>query len=266
MSRQAQQSQLGALLNVLQSAEFYLIAAAEPLGERCSWAAVCAAETWKAACRLRLLLLQDPGCLLRSEQSTDASGAPEDWESVMRRIGPPGTPRLAAPGTPQGSAAAATPCSAPFARDRPLIHSYSQPAAARVLQLGEALHILQPLVHLLVLALARRHAGRRGRAPWLVALLLEATSCVLCERGRGSDREIPWADHTSNDRELRHRHRLLLLLLLRPALRSFVCAALRSLSRGLQVSPMIARVLWDAATLVERVDATNPRLLLSNVH
>ena len=158
--------------------------------------------------------------------------------------------------------AAATPCSPAFARERPLIHSYGQPAAARLLQLGEALHILQPIVHLLALSLARRHAGGRSQAPWLVALLLEATSCALCERGRGPEREIPWADHTSNARELRHRHRLLFLLLLRPALRSFVCAALRSLSRGLHgLSPMLSRVLRDAATLVERVDATNPRLL-----
>jgi hypothetical protein len=255
MARQAQQSQLGALLNTLQSAEFYLIAAAEPLGENFSWAAVCAAETWKAACRLRLLLLQDPGCLLRSEACADGSGAPEDWESVLRRVGPPGTPRLPGP---------CAPCSPPFTRERPLIHSYSEPAAARLLQLGEALHILQPVVHLLALSLTRKHAGGRSRAPWLVALLLEATSCVLCERGRGSEREIPWADHTSNDRELRHRHRLLFLLLLRPALRSFVCAALRSLSRGLNaLSPMLSRVLRDAATLVERVDATNPRLLTS---
>ncbi|EOD21226.1 hypothetical protein EMIHUDRAFT_241482 [Emiliania huxleyi CCMP1516] len=63
-------TRLASLLEWLQSADLYVEAVADTVaGPRGWWAAVAALEAWKAACRLRLLALQNHGSLMRAAPS-----------------------------------------------------------------------------------------------------------------------------------------------------------------------------------------------------
>jgi len=120
---------------------------------------------------------------------------------------------------------------------------------------GEAVHALQPPVYiLLIYALGRRLGpGRwRRRLPYLAAFALEAAALALC--ARGVRRDAPSAAYVPADAcELRHRRKLLILLLLRPAARAGTRAALAGLA-GAATSPSLRGWCASALELVEGLE------------
>lgn len=198
-------SRLAALLGVLQAWEYATETVVQHVvGERAGWAIVTMLEAWKASLRLRLLSHVTPGRLLSSFAPDDTPQ--ESWSSVVRRISASSNLRARAlretGGDNSGSGDSNSGESSQAGGD------WKQRAAWSLVRLGEALHVLQPVVYLALLqwqqrqlraAVARRggvssssgagffgggwqREGRR-RMPWLVALALEAIGLQLCTLG-----------------------------------------------------------------------------------
>lgn len=241
-------SRLAALISLIQSSTLLAEGAADMLaGRSCMWAVIALLEGWVASCRLRLLALQEPEHLMVS--SGAAASSQDRWSLAFRKI------RAGMrPGAPLGAA-----CSQPCAMQR---QADLNAAASR--RLGEVIHILQPVLHLLVLRLTRSCAGSAGDprlaaeqpwAPWLSAVLVEVLSLRLCSLGTPAG----GPSGASNKAELRHRHGLLFQLFLRPVLRALVHALLRRAALRL---PLILRPACERAIqLVGSLDMVCPRLI-----
>ena len=189
-------SRIASLIGVAQSAETVVeVLAGMLLGERSRERLLTLLEAYKATCRLRLLRLQPAGSLVhslppqsggaagrhslggRSELSVRA-GAPTALQDGGLARWPRASLRAGACSDTVAAAAAATAAGAPLS-----------PA---VLRLGEVLHIVAPVMHLLLVQLfpspsagagSSRRAGARVWLPWLAALLLDSLALALCRAG-----------------------------------------------------------------------------------
>lgn len=258
-------SRLGAIISALQSAEYLLETVATRLvGAHGGWTVVTLLESWRAACRLRLLSLQQGSPLLLSTVTEEVGGG--RWSSVASRIGARVSLRERASKLAQESG-----CSSEHVR--------TDLTTARTL--GELLHILQPLAYLLMLLVQRtRRQTPQGRdpsrlhalatrLPWLVSLSLETIALYLCSKCSGvparhiarvgsavsslggSVERVPPREAA----ELAHRWKLALLFLLRPGARAATRALLVCLSK--RRSPAAIRGSFrHALELIDSLDET----------
>ena len=257
MRDEEEASSCGKLLEVLQSVDFVFESLLTPLlsSDRASWTLATLLEAWKAACRLRLLAMTEPGHLLRSQRGAEAVQR-EALLDVARRV-----------------ATAASPLQF---RAGGRCYATTRAAAAResggltAMRAGEWLHVLQPTVYI-AMVLAQLNgvrcltSGWRRRLPYLTALIMELVGLQLCVRGwRQLQRErtpqaraLATRGAQTNERELVHRRTLLALFLLRPAVREAVCRALSTMvasrrlpwlaawCRGaLEMGEILERAIW----------------------
>eukprot|EP00908_Phaeocystis_cordata_P023260 Transcript_5692.p2 GENE.Transcript_5692~~Transcript_5692.p2 ORF type:complete len:298 (+),score=44.79 Transcript_5692:76-969(+) len=264
MPPETEASRIASLINWASHAETLVEVAAELLlGEQSRQRVLTLLEAYKALCRLRLLHLQPAGSLMRSLP-------PEgDGPSGLRLGGRSELSKRAGAPMPLGNGGPARWPRAAVAHDDVSTQAaVTSPSTA--LQLGEILHILQPLLHLLLVQLLtpspnpggapRRAAVVRAWLPWLTALLVDVAALQLCragthasprtssmngatapradEGGSGAARRLancwrlPPQSEISADNldELRHRRQLAMLFLMRPAGLVALKTVLRSLS------------------------------------
>ena len=219
-------SRIASLIGVAQSAETVVeMLAGMLLGERSRERLLTLLEAYKASCRLRLLRLQPAGSLMhslppqsgyrpigagghslggRSDLSVRA-GAPTALQDGGLARWPRASPRAGA-------------CSDAGAHAATEAAAVGAPLSPALLRLGEVLHILAPVLHLLLVQLlpsptagagGSRRPGARVWLPWLTALLLDALALTLCRAGtyappgyrpigsdRQTDRQTIWAGRT----------------------------------------------------------------------
>ena len=261
-------SRIASLIGVAQSAETVVeMLAGMLLGERSRERLLTLLEAYKASCRLRLLRLQPAGSLMhslpphngyrpigagghslggRSDLSVRA-GAPTALQDGGLARWPRASPRAGAcndAGAAHAAAAAA---------------AVGAPLSPALLRLGEVLHILAPVLHLLLVQLLPsptagaggwRRPGARVWLPWLTALLLDTLALTLCRAGTyappgyrpigpagRTELLVPWrlpaaSFSADNLDELRHRRSLVALFLLRPTSLLLLRRLLQALSPG----------------------------------
>ena len=187
MPPETEASRIASLINWASHAETLVEVAAELLlGEQSRQRVLTLLEAYKALCRLRLLHLQPAGSLMRSLP-------PEgDGPSGLRLGGRSELSKRAGVPMPLGNGGPARWPRAAVAHDDVSTQAaVTSPSTA--LQLGEILHILQPLLHLLLVQLLtpspnpggapRRAAVVRAWLPWLTALLVDVAALQLCRAG-----------------------------------------------------------------------------------
>lgn len=308
-------SNLASILEHLQAADIYVEAMADSVaGAAGWWSAVTGLELWKAVCRLHLLGLQPSGRLMRSLLTEEEEEAAER-DAARPQSTPVFTPQQMArrrprwsPIPPSGTTSPPEPevvpptvdfahrldrlldgvegfvCRLACAVHTPLAASLRARLAGggpALMAVGEALHISQPIAHLLFrLATLRRRPGSARRPlpgfrrcaearAWVYAILIEVVAYALCRRaatltaraaaadrapgsrptggagyrgactdldaggGRGGSAVTGGASGVAhNEEELRHRWRLLMLLLLRPLALGLVRRSIGALAPG----------------------------------
>lgn len=219
-------SNLASILEHLQTVDIYVEALADSVaGASGWWSAVTGLELWKVVCRLRLLGLQPSGRLMRSLLTEEEEAAAErdvarPQSTPVRSSQAPRRPRWS-PAQPPSAASPLEPavyllaidqahlmdrfldsvegfvCRLACAIHPPLVASLRARLAAgcpALMATGEALHISQPIAHLLLrLATVHRRPGSVHRSipgfhrsaearAWVYAILIEGIAYVLCRR------------------------------------------------------------------------------------
>lgn len=244
-------SRLAALVSTVQSSRVLVEVILDIFaGRSCTSAVLTFIEGWMAACRLRLLTVQEPNCVMRSRDV--AASIQDRWSRAFQRVRTGWRP----------SARLSAACSLSCTMQAKTVFAAPSPLA-----LGEAIHIIRPVMHLSILRLTSnrtedpgtgcgRLAPQQPWAPWLSALVLEALSFWLCSSGT----LVGYPHGASNRAELRHRYGLLLQLLIRPALRALVLLLLRSVARRLPTVIMRPACV-RTAELVASLDMVHPWLV-----
>ena len=240
-------SRLAALVSTVQSSRVLVEVILDIFaGRSCTSAVLTFIEGWMAACRLRLLTVQEPECLMVSSSATARTH--HRWSLALRM-----TSASMCRGVSRGAVGLCA------------MQPQSVITAASPLVLGEAIHIMQPILLLPVVCLTRSCASsclagpgllavEKQWARWLSALVLEALSIRLCS----STGTLVCSPHGATSKmELRHRYGRLLLLLIRPTLHALVIFLLRGMARRLPLN--LRPVCERAAELITSLDFVCPR-------
>jgi len=266
-NRKLRTARLATLLSALQSIESLVPAFADDIaGPRLRWVLVAVLELWKALCRLRLLALGHPERLLLSTEHGDVDADVLAFRSSLPKslVRSCFSKRLL--------------LGAPFSFDSPQRQAKSSgrwPAAlglqdgyydtalttqSRWTILGEVMHIIQPLTHLAALLQLRNTPDDWFRT-WRLAVMIEATSLLLCLQHVRRYRRQSGSCNEQNLQELGHRARLLVLLGLRPAMRALAREMLLALSQMFPRQSGAGAMLDRSVQLLDTIDVVSPRIM-----